>query len=302
MLTRSARLEPECRARVSTPSVDPEPETSRVLTAPALAMRNGLVQVLRIGLLKTGDTADNVKNEFGDFDAMFQRELFLNAGGPDVQIAVAESHRGELLPKGSVDAVVVTGSPHSVTRPEPWTHALAAWLRDVHELGTPILGVCYGHQILADAFGGRVEENPRGYEVGTVDVRLTEEGRRDPLLGTLGERERLIFHAVHSDAVTLLPRGGVLLADNAGSEVQAFRVGDHTWGVQFHPEFTDGIMRAYVEARLSRIEADAVRRGLDFNQRLEHVRSSIHPAPLGRRLLHRFLELALQTRLRRIPG
>lgn len=256
------------------------------------------MSVLRIGLLKTGETTDNVKQDFGDFDAMFRRKLFADTSGFDVRVTVAEAHRGERPPVGSVDAVVVTGSPHSVTRPEPWTHALSAWLREVHHLGTPILGVCYGHQLLADAFGGRVEENPRGYEVGTVEVRLTEEGRRDPLIGSLDGlgQDRLVFHAVHSDAVTLLPRCAVLLADNRGSEVQAFRVGDHAWGVQFHPEFTDGIMRAYVEARLSRIEADALRRGLHFDARLREIRASIHPAPSGGRLLHRFLDLAFRSR------
>ena len=83
--------------------------------------------------------------------------------------------RGEALPDPrSVRAVVVTGSAAMVTSREPWSERTAAWLCETVEVKTPVLGICYGHQLLAHALGGRVEDNPQGRHIGTVDVTLTD--------------------------------------------------------------------------------------------------------------------------------
>src|SRR5688572_19974688 len=129
-------------------------------------------------VLKAGDTLDTVKSAFGDFDAMFIHH-FDELG---VEPHVVETHRGEPLPPPeSFDATIITGSPHSVTAREPWADALGAWMCDAVEREHFVLGVCYGHQLLAHALGGRVEKNPNGYEVGTIAVELTDEAAHDPL-------------------------------------------------------------------------------------------------------------------------
>jgi GMP synthase (glutamine-hydrolysing) len=240
---------------------------------------------VKLALIKTGDTAQLIRDRYGDFDRMFVDQL----QGLDLEIALVQAHRGDPLPKiDDVDLMIMTGSPSSVTKLEPWAESLAKWTSDLVDADKPVLGVCYGHQLLAHARGGRVEKNPRGYEIGTVEIELTREGKSDPLLGAVGRT----FNSVHSDAVVALPSEAIVLATNAGTEVQAFAIGDRVWGVQFHPELTRELMEMYLEARLSNVRDDAVRRGVDPEQAIEEVRKRIRETPDGPRLLRRFVERA----------
>jgi GMP synthase (glutamine-hydrolysing) len=136
---------------------------------------------------------------------------------------------------------VVTGSYASVTERAPWMLELGEVLLQAAE-SVPVLGVCFGHQLLAAALGGTVERNPRGPEVGTREVTLTEAGRGDPLLA--GLPDRLAVQQFHADHVPAVPPGAVLLAGGAHTPVQAFAHGPRLRAVQFHPEFTVARVRA----------------------------------------------------------
>lgn len=241
-------------------------------------------------IFKTGDTAPEVIAAHGDYDTMF-RAVLEPLG---VECEVIDAHRGAVLPTPEdVDMALITGSPASVTTPEPWVEALADWARRAQAAAVPQLGVCYGHQLLAYAHGGRVEQSTRGMEIGTTRVELSAAGREDPLLAGLADaRAQVDFHQVHGDVVTALPEGAVLLASNPHTELQAFRLGDKIWGVQFHPEFTRPIMDMYVEARADRVRGLAADAGLDPEAELSRARASITDAPQGPRLLARFIELA----------
>lgn len=242
---------------------------------------------MRFLLVKTGDTADSIQRACGDFDRMFLEKI-----GDLIDVRVVQAHRDEPLPPvGEVDAMLMTGSPYSVTTMEPWAESLSEWTRALVDADRPVLGVCYGHQLLAHALGGRVEKNPLGYEIGTISVDLTPEGEKDPLLGGLGGRP-LRFNSVHGDAVTELPDGATVLASNRMSTVQAFSVGDRVWGVQFHPEITKRIMEMYLEERRYRVVADAERAGLDPEAAVEEVRRGIEETPHGAALLRAFILLA----------
>jgi GMP synthase (glutamine-hydrolysing) len=144
-----------------------------------------------------------------------------------------------------------------------------------------VLGICYGHQLLAHALGGEVGRNPRGREIGTVVVRGLAPAQRDPLLGVWGAAEPA--HVTHLECVLALPDGARRLAESDLDPVQAFAAGERAWGVQFHPEFDADIARAYLAAR-----GDAARaEGLDPDALLAGVRDT----PGGPRLLRRFAEL-----------
>jgi GMP synthase (glutamine-hydrolysing) len=162
-----------------------------------------------------------------------------------------------------------------VTSREPWADRAASFLRDAVAANRWVLGVCYGHQLLAHALGGVVETNPNGYEAGTIRIELTQDGRADPLLSGASE-----FHSTHFDAVSVLPANARLLASTPKTRVQAFRAGERAWGVQFHPEFDEEIMRLYIEKRAASIA------------RLDEVRKSVRATPQGPALLRRFVELA----------
>ncbi len=157
----------------------------------------------------------------------FRREL-------DAEVEVYKLTEGVFPPAVSArewryDGVVVSGSQTSVYDDHDWIHEATEWLRRVHAADMPVLGVCWGHQFIAQALGGRVvdmSEHELGYrEVNQVGT--------DPLFE--GLPERFTTFETHSDRVAELPPGAKTLArNNAG--IQAFRVGS-AWGVQFHPEY-----------------------------------------------------------------
>lgn len=194
-------------------------------------------------ILKTGSTYPAVSDTFGDFEQWFQRHL----DGP-LEVVVRDVTRAGPPPQvGNWRGVIVTGSPAMVTERAPWSEDTAAWLHTAVTRDVPVLGVCYGHQLLAHAFGGEVAFRDQGRESGTFAVTLTEEGRKDPLLGQLPQT--FPAHLTHAQSVTTLPPQAVLLARSEGEPHQAFRMGRHAWGVQFHPEFDTGIMTRYLEVQ-----------------------------------------------------
>jgi GMP synthase (glutamine-hydrolysing) len=153
----------------------------------------------------------------------FRRELDADL----VEFDVTEGDRPDA--DADVDAAVVTGSRASVYWDEPWIEPLVDYVADAHDRRLPILGVCYGHQVLAAALGGRVEPMDE-YEIGYREITRTGD---DELLA--GVPERFVAFTTHSDAVTELPPDAELLAEN-DCGIHAFRCG-RSWGVQFHPEY-----------------------------------------------------------------
>lgn len=236
----------------------------------------------RFLIVKTGSTVSNVVAQRGDFEAWITRGL----GVASEQVDVCRVHQDEQLPALSalrdVAGVVVTGSPAMVTERHPWSERTAAWLREAVSADLPVLGICYGHQLLAHAFGGRVDDNPKGRNIGTIDVALNDAGMRDPLLGALGPM--LHVPVSHKQSVLELPREAMLLATAARDPHHAFSIGRRAWGVQFHPEFDADIVRGYVAARRDAMTAE----GLDADAIEKAARDTDH----GLRVLRRFADLA----------
>jgi GMP synthase (glutamine-hydrolysing) len=227
-------------------------------------------------IVKTGAAPPEIVAERGDFEDWISRRL----DAPSLPIEVLDVEHGAALPAtGSIAAVVVTGSSAMVSERAPWSEAAAAWLADVARAGTPVLGICYGHQLLAHGLGGEVGRNPNGREIGTVTVDV--EVPDDALLGQLPSR--LTVQETHRESVLRLPPGARRLAGNRADPHQAFRFGDRAWGVQFHPEFDAAVSRGY----LTRRRAELLAEGLDPDALLAGCRD----APDGARLLARFAAL-----------
>jgi len=149
------------------------------------------------------------------------------------------------------------------------------WLAEVRNLvlaavddGTPVLGVCLGHQLAAVALGGEVGANPHGQQIGVLEVGYTEAAQDDPLLGPLARRDAP-SPAVqwNNDVVTRLPAGAVPLASTARGELQAARLAQRVWGVQWHPEAGEEIIRPWADLDRD----DAVERGVDVDAYVEQV-------------------------------
>jgi len=152
----------------------------------------------------------------------------------DAETAVYKASAGEIPPTPGrrdreYDAVVISGSQTAAYEDHDWIHELTAWARSVQRADVPILGICWGHQFLAQAFGGRVVDMGE-YEIG---YRTIEQRGDDPLFA--GINDPMTAFETHSDRVAALPAGSVELARNEYG-VQAFRLGA-SYGLQFHPEY-----------------------------------------------------------------
>lgn len=190
---------------------------------------------------------------------------------------------GEPLPPAADYAgVLVTGSGAMVTERADWSERSADWLRDAAEAGQPLFGICYGHQLIAHALGGQVDYNPRGREMGTVPVSLHAGAADDPLFA--GLPARFDAHTTHLQTVTAPPPGAQVLATSERDDCQAFRWGEAAWGVQFHPEFSTGMMRGYIHARSEALAKEGTCHA--------SLSKAVRPAPLARRVLRRFIHQA----------
>ncbi len=205
----------------------------------------------RLLLLTAGHAIEEIAASHGDFDRWFG-----NAFKDLAALSVVRVCDGEPLPASleGVDGVVISGSPASVTEWDPWMRATAEFIRRCADVDLPLLGVCFGHQLLGQALGGQVQPNPVGREIGTVDVVLTKDGALDPVLGPLVPGFRI--QATHVDSVVDLPPGAVVLAQTTLEKHAAIRVGRNLYGVQFHPEMGAALIKRYISHRAKIIDGE----------------------------------------------
>ena len=230
------------------------PPSTRCCSSPALAKGRSMKKLY---IIKVGTTFCAIAKHFGDFDKWTTAAL----GVVDVETCILNVEHGAALPKaGECAGVVITGSHAMVTDNLPWSVKLEKWIPSLLEACIPLFGICYGHQLLAQAAGGQVGFHPRGKEIGTVLVHLLSDCTNDALFRSLPQS--FVVHAAHSQSVLRLPPGATRLAANAYEPNHAFRLGDCAWGVQFHPEYNADIMRSYINEQAEELKSA----GLDSSE------------------------------------
>ena len=136
------------------------------------------------------------------------------------------------LPQGQIDFLLIMGGPMSVNDPDPWIAQELAFVKTAIAQGIPVLGICFGAQLLARALDGTVGAGPT-FEIGMVPVTLTDEGKADPVFGSLPGTFPVFQW--HGEGITLPPETKSLLA-SSDFPVQAFRAQERCYGLLFHPE------------------------------------------------------------------
>ena len=232
-------------------------------------------ETLPLLLVQMGHPPTDIRAAVGE-----QPDWFKAALGDVGPIKVVCPFEGEPLPAaGTFSGAVISGSWAMVTDHEEWSERTANWLREIIGAGVPVLGVCYGHQLMAYALGGKVDYHPQGSEVGQIAVSLNDAARHDPLLEGLPNSFDTFLS--HEQSVLTLPSCAVVLASSSHDPHQIIRYSSTALSVQFHPEFSAPVMNKIITSRSERVAM----KGKDRDALL----AAVSDTPFSRAILQRFV-------------
>jgi GMP synthase-like glutamine amidotransferase len=192
---------------------------------------------MKVAILETGRPPGSLAEEFGDYPTMFARLL-----GPGFEVESFDVQTGNLPEPAAHGAYLITGSPAGVYDPLPWIEPLQQFIRDAGDSRT--VGICFGHQVMAEALGGHVEKSDKGWGAGLHRYEIV---RREPWMD--GARE-IAAPASHQDQVVVQPPNTEVVAESAFTPYAALAWTDRpAISFQFHPEFSPAFARALIEKR-----------------------------------------------------
>lgn len=219
---------------------------------------------LQICILETDILRPELVDQYQGYGRMFE-QLF--AKQPiAATFSVFNVMNGDYPPADArYDAYLVTGSKADSFASDPWIETLKAYLLERYVAGDKLLGVCFGHQLLALLLGGKAERAPQGWGVGIHRYRLAEQPEwMSPV------PEELTLLISHQDQVTRLPERATLLASSEFCPIAAYRIEDQVLCFQGHPEFIADYSRALLDIRQQHIGETAYRSGVDSLQHEHH--------------------------------
>jgi GMP synthase-like glutamine amidotransferase len=192
---------------------------------------------MKVAILETGRPPGNLAEEFGDYTAMFKQLL-----GPEFEIERFDVANGELPRAEGHQAYLITGSPAGVYDPLPWIEPLQQFIRSAKQ--AKMVGICFGHQIMAEALGGHVEKSDKGWGAGLHHYSIL---RSEPWIDTTG---MVASPASHQDQVVAQPPNTEVVAASEFTPLAALAWTDRpAISFQFHPEFSPAFAKALIEKR-----------------------------------------------------
>ncbi|MCF6272706.1 MAG: type 1 glutamine amidotransferase [Rhodobacteraceae bacterium] len=211
---------------------------------------------MKIGILETGHLSDTLKAKYGRYPAFFER--LVGPYLPEASFFTIAVVDGEVARTPSqADGWIITGSRSGAYDDEPWIPPLEGFLRDCLEQKVPVVGICFGHQILARAMGGRVEKSEKGWGFGIADYRLIH---RPEWLKEIGET--FSVPAIHQDQIITPPPGAHIFASSDFCPVAGLIYGEidapHAISIQPHPEMSAAFVADIAEERLRHIIAPEI--------------------------------------------
>lgn len=230
-------------------------------------------------ILKTGSTIESIAKKRGDFEDWIVERMELKEG--EYLIHPTGNYESP-PPDAEYSGVIITGSPLMVTDLNLDSLWIRDWLLDKQTSGVPVLGICYGHQLLTAVNEGTVKNNDAGIIIGANTTQLTPGGKKDMLLGEFPEAFK-VFKTHNQSVERVPPAAEVLAVDNTGV-IDAIRFSEKCWGVQFHPEFDAQIMKHYIKNKKNTL-AD---QGYNIDKMLDNA----DIVDYGGEILTRFKEIA----------
>jgi len=198
---------------------------------------------MKVGILKTDAVKPDLAAEFGEYPDMFANVLL--AVEPDLILVTYEVVDGEYpADLDEVDAYIITGSKLSVYDDVPRVRQLKGFVVQLHDANKKLIGICFGHQMVAEALGGKTLPADSGWCVGVHAIEPTEDAARYGLSSST-----IRLRSNHRDQVATLPTGGKLLASTKACPIASIGLDDHILTFQGHPEFSEGYARALLNMR-----------------------------------------------------
>lgn len=211
---------------------------------------------MKLGILKTDTVQPRWVDEFGEYPDMFER--LLAAVDPGIEFVTYDVEQGE-YPRDidEVDAYLMTGSKSSVYDDKPWIAPLVDFVQTLHRRHKKLVGICFGHQLVAQALGGRTEKSPKGWGAGLHSYDFNQVP--DWHDGASPSFELLVSH---QDQVVANAEGARVLASSDFCENAVCQLGDHILTFQGHPEFVPAYSREIMELRRELIGEDVYHNGV----------------------------------------
>jgi GMP synthase-like glutamine amidotransferase len=211
---------------------------------------------MKLGILKTDTVRAEWVPDFGEYPDMFM--ALLGQLDPDLEFVVYDVEQGEYPAAiDEVDAYLITGSKSSVYDDKPWIEVLMDFVRELDRRHKKIVGICFGHQLVAHALGGKTGKSPKGWGVGLHTHRFSEA----PAWHDQGELDFDIL-VTHQDQVMKTADGTRVLAGSEFCENAVCQIGDHILTFQGHPEFVPAYSREIMEFRRELIGEQAYTAGV----------------------------------------
>ena len=207
---------------------------------------------MKLAILETGRPPGDLVRRFGNYPAMLERLL-----GREYEFETYDVPAGELPDGGAHDAVLITGSPAGVYDPLPWIPGLMDFIRSAAD--RKMVGICFGHQAMAEALGGRVEKSEKGWGIGLQRYGI------DRIEPWMDGADSIAVPASHQDQVVVQPPNTEVIASSDFTPFAGLAWTDRpAISVQFHPEFEPAYAKALIEARRDKMpDADGAIASLD---------------------------------------
>ena len=202
-------------------------------------------------VISCGPGLEEVRNEYGHSYQWVQDRCNIN----NVNFYQFNAYKGELPKIEEGDGWIITGSSKSTYEDLEWIVDLEILVKRAYEFQKAILGICFGHQLIAQSLGGVVCKNTKGWELGSSNIIINESGLSSPVFEDILNND--FFYMSHQDTVKKLPKNALELASNNMGN-QAYSISDFIYGVQFHPEFSYEVAKKYATIRYEKGMVDQI--------------------------------------------
>ena len=221
---------------------------------------------MNIILIQCGHIPDNLQYISGDVPEIFHR--FFSKYEPKIHLDVYDATLGELPDeKVETDGFLLSGSAHSVYENKKWILQTKSFIRELYRKRRKMVGICFGHQIIAESLGGSVKRSSKGWGVGVQSVAITKQASW--MIPAVMKCNVLVSY---QDQIETLPPGAIVLGSNSHCRHFMYVIEDFVLGIQGHPEAEKAFAAALYNYRIERIGKESVKKAINS------LENTVHPA------------------------